>query len=335
MTMPANDRRNVLRTAGALLGAAGASVSFSSQAQTPAIGTKPGANTFLGDGALEANVHGKYNTAVGTNALKRNEGVDPASQDNSAFGLAALQNNTTGHANTAVGSNALFSNSDGSYNVAVGVDTLRSLVGGNHNIAFGYDALHYNVPGSFNIAAGYNALRINDEGCFNTAIGIEAMVCHTKCIPLIKQNGSHKTEEACVPSGNRPDGGDANVAIGFRSGTRGQKQSDGKPRPWVDIEHPCNSMTQTWGKENVWLGCYAGPSEEHVDNSIAIGYGATAKSNEVSIGNRRTSTTILHGNVTIINDGKAISITELFEELARLRGDLAAVRNELGKQSKS
>ena len=61
------------------------------------------------------------NTAVGLNALQNNT----TGNSNSAVGLSALQNNTTGNFNSAVGLNALLNNTTGGNNSALGVSAGR------------------------------------------------------------------------------------------------------------------------------------------------------------------------------------------------------------------
>src|SRR5215831_15776338 len=81
-----------------------------------------------------------FNTAEGLNALLNlTSGVN-----NSAFGFAALKGDSTGSHNTALGFQALLNN-NGSYNTAIGED-----------------ALVFNTTGSFNMALGQGALANNN-----------------------------------------------------------------------------------------------------------------------------------------------------------------------------
>lgn len=90
---------------------------------------------------------------------------------NTAIGLNALQNNTTGFTNLAVGSNALKSNTIGAINTAVGELALLSNTIGNFNTAIGRNALPANVSGSGNTGIGYGSLYSNITGYNNSALG--------------------------------------------------------------------------------------------------------------------------------------------------------------------
>ena len=84
-------------------------------------GGYPGGNTAEGINALH-----DVNTALGIN--------------NTAVGLNALTNDTTGPYNVAIGAGALQSNTTGQQNMAVGADALRSNIDGNFNMAIGFRA---------------------------------------------------------------------------------------------------------------------------------------------------------------------------------------------------
>ena len=102
-------------------------------------------------------------------------GGDPYS-DNTAIGLNALLNNTTGVGNTANGSRALLFNTTGAENTAIGRDALLMNIDGFGNTANGSAALLENTIGSSNTAIGFNALRNNTVGSYNTALGQAADV---------------------------------------------------------------------------------------------------------------------------------------------------------------
>jgi hypothetical protein len=75
-----------------------------------------GANTALGDGALQSNTTGSGNTAVGDAALSNNT----TGSNNTAVGLDALSANTTGNNNTAMGFLAGLNVQTGSNNIHIG-----------------------------------------------------------------------------------------------------------------------------------------------------------------------------------------------------------------------
>jgi trimeric autotransporter adhesin len=125
------------------------------------------ANTAIGIGALKNNTTGYDNTANGSYALYYNS----TGYDNTANGVNALNSNTTGFLNTANGYNALSSNTTGFYNTANGVNALNSNTTGSINTANGTYALYYNTTGYYNTANGVNALKSNTTGNYNSANG--------------------------------------------------------------------------------------------------------------------------------------------------------------------
>jgi hypothetical protein len=126
-----------------------------------------GANTALGDGALESNTTGIDNTAVGVDALESNT----TGSSNTAVGVDALQINTTGDDNTALGSAALSDNTTGSGNTAVGGGALPANTTGNNNTALGGFALENNTTGGNNTALGFLAGLSVTTGNNNIHIG--------------------------------------------------------------------------------------------------------------------------------------------------------------------
>src|SRR5438477_1528061 len=92
-----------------------------------------------------------------------------AGNNNTALGVAALQNLTSGDSNTAVGAGALQDSTSGSANVAIGNAALAHNAGGNFNVAIGTNALFSNSTGDGNVAIGLSALTGNSTGTDNTA----------------------------------------------------------------------------------------------------------------------------------------------------------------------
>jgi len=137
-------------------------------------------NTAFGYHALsDLTLSGKYNTAVGYQALMDNT----SGYYNTAFGFKALRENTSGYYNTAVGFEALEYNQTGYYNTAIGFKALKEHTSGYYNTAVGYQALSYNQAGYYNTAIGHNALANNQNGYGNVALGKSAGEYET---------GSHK-----------------------------------------------------------------------------------------------------------------------------------------------
>jgi hypothetical protein len=91
-------------------------------------------NVAIGFGALSSSsTAGFFNTAVGNSALLFNTG-----DANTAIGLSALINNTTGVGNTAVGDSALSGNTTGSANTALGADAGVSVATANGVTCIGH-----------------------------------------------------------------------------------------------------------------------------------------------------------------------------------------------------
>jgi hypothetical protein len=125
-------------------------------------------NTAFGNAALINNTTGANNTANGFQALQ----VNTTGASNTANGYQALQNNRTGISNTANGFQALRNNTTGANNTALGRDSLRSNTASN-NTAIGYEAALTNTTGTGITAIGYQSLRAS-TGNDNTALGFQA-----------------------------------------------------------------------------------------------------------------------------------------------------------------
>ena len=140
-----------------------------------------GATTFAADASINSLTVGlgggnvASNSAFGLNALQANTtGVS-----NTAAGRTALANNTIGNNNTATGLGALRLNTEGTNNTATGVGALYLNISGNNCTATGVSALYANTTGTNNVATGLSALRFNTEGINNTATGAGALYQNT------------------------------------------------------------------------------------------------------------------------------------------------------------
>lgn len=111
------------------------------------------------------------NTGLGLNSFL----APPTGSGNSAFGYAALKNDTTGAKNVAVGLNSLVFNTTASNNTAVGYSAMLTNTIGASNVAVGYQALYLNdgTLATQNVAVGVNAL-YNNTNERNTAVGYSA-----------------------------------------------------------------------------------------------------------------------------------------------------------------
>ena len=93
---------------------------------------------------------------------------------NTAYGVDALKNNTTGNGNSAFGFYTLLSNTTGNYNSAFGYYPLELNTTGSGNSAFGSGAAGGNISGLNNTAFGFLALEAVDQGYGgneNTGVG--------------------------------------------------------------------------------------------------------------------------------------------------------------------
>lgn len=165
-------------TTGALTVAGGLGVAMDAYINGLRVGKGGGnvvSNTAYGVNALQANTSGYSNTATGFEALVSNT----SGYSNTAAGYHALRANTTGSSNTAAGSFALLSNTTGGNNTAAGAYALFSNTTGFSNTATGYYALYANTTGNANTASGYQTLYANISGYANTASGIYALRANT------------------------------------------------------------------------------------------------------------------------------------------------------------
>jgi hypothetical protein len=131
-------------------------------------------NTAAGLNALADLTTGERNTALGAAALFSLTTAD----NNTAIGWRALRANTASH-NTATGYQALTNNTTGVNNTAMGLDALRENTTARLNTAVGSNALQVNTTGPYNSAVGAGALAHNTTGTANTALGEQALLRNT------------------------------------------------------------------------------------------------------------------------------------------------------------
>jgi hypothetical protein len=180
-----------------------------------------GANQAVDLGAYDLTVNG---LTIG----KGKKDAGTAYQYNSAIGVNALSNFSSGTKNTALGYNALASVTSTDQNIAIGVNAMGSTTQYfQQSVAIGNQALQYN-QGSFNTALGANSLSSasltsaatylvgvgalalwnNTSGQNNTGIGSYALGSNTT-----GNNNSALGQGADVSSGNLSNA----TAIGYNS----------------------------------------------------------------------------------------------------------------------
>jgi hypothetical protein len=247
------------------------------------------ANVALGDTALDSNVSGGYNTAIGNLALTSctsnyhtvvgsfagqnlttalSSGAIGAYALNSnttgpynyAFGNSALQVNTTGGYNTAIGSSALTANTTASNNTAVGYQSLKVNTTGAQNTAVGRLALDANTTASENTAVGNSALGANTTGANNTGLGSSALVANTTGAANVSVGVEALQANTTASS---------NTAVGYQAGYSGTTAFN---NAYFGIQAGYSSTTGqqntfigrnsgyhvTTGSKNTILGCYTG-----------------------------------------------------------------------------
>ncbi len=238
---------------------------------------------------------------------------------NTALGLQALANITTGFNNTASGYRALYSNTTGRYNTASGNQALTSNTTGITNTASGYRALYSNTTGLSNTASGVQALYANTTGGFNTASGVRALTSNT--------TGSNNTASGYRALLFNTTGG-GNTASGYRalySNTTGIRNTASGYRALY---------YNTTGSLNIAIGNRAGSNLTTGNFNIAIGNsGVAGEAYTIRIGGYQTRTFVagIHGgnvgatgvSVLINPAGRlgTVSSSRRFKEEIRDMGD--------------
>jgi hypothetical protein len=259
-------------------------------ATTPASSSTTGALTVAGGlgVAMDAYINGLRMGKGGGNVVS-----------NTAYGVNALQANTTGYSNTATGYEALVSNTSGYSNTAAGYSALRSNTTGYYNTATGYEALVSNTSGYYNTAAGHSALRANTTGYSNTAAGFYALRANTT-------GGNNTAAGAYALFSNTT--GSSNTATGYYAlrinTTGGANTASGYQSLYYNTSGYANSaagfyslLSNTTGYYNTAAGSYAlYANTTGVSNtaagSFALYYNTTGANNAAySYGSLRSNTT--------------------------------------------
>jgi hypothetical protein len=160
-------------------------------------------NSAFGMYALQNNSTGYANVAVGYLSLPQNT----SGNTNVAVGAEALYTNSTGYANVAIGPLALYYNTSGNSNNAIGINALQRNTSGVANDAHGSYSLYSNTTGTANCAMGYQSLYSNTVGTYNCAVGYQALFSNI--------NGQQNTAigyQALYNSTNQE-----NTAVGYQS----------------------------------------------------------------------------------------------------------------------
>jgi hypothetical protein len=105
-------------------------------------------------------------------------------QYNTGIGHAALQNNVSGNFNTAIGYFTQYYNTTGRYNTSLGSWSLLNHTTGEFNTAIGYSNQTTNTGGAFITTLGAYANVSVDSLTYATAIGADAVVAQSNSIVL-------------------------------------------------------------------------------------------------------------------------------------------------------
>jgi len=250
---------------------------------TTAIGYQAGYSNTSGQNSLIGANSGQYittgtrNTGVGVSTLGFNNGaVSITSNDNSAFGHAALTSLTSGAYNTAVGSFALLSNTTASSNTAVGYQSLYTNTTGANNSALGLYSLQANTTGQNSVAIGVSSLLLNTTGSYNTAIGLEALRANT--------TASNNTAVG-YQAGYTLSAVANQTFLGYQAGYSRSTGADNYST--VMIGNLAGYSTST-GIDNTYIGGYAARFQTGSSNT-ALGGGALYGASGTSTGSSNTA----------------------------------------------
>jgi hypothetical protein len=191
-----------------------------------------GFNTAVGYNAMNANVTGFRNTAVGGDALA----FGSHSTNNIAIGfraganLGTIPNYSPSTTTMITGIGAITTNSTytntADFNIAIGNLSLHTATAASRNIAIGHSALRtYSTQLGDNVAIGFHTLRDTTTGNNNTAIGSLALAKNTTGTNNIGIGGAAGTE-ITTGTNNLGIGGNTlgnisttsnNMALGFNA----------------------------------------------------------------------------------------------------------------------
>ena len=282
-------------------------------------------NVSIGMLSLYNNTTGNFNTAEGSKSLFGNS----VGNDNTANGYQSLFNNQTGHGNTAAGSNALFININGSNNVAVG-DSALYLNLASGNVAVGSKSLYTNALATGNTAIGFESLNAND-GDDNTAAGYSAL-----------HNNTTGTENTALGNGALYNNitGSYNAAVGY--GALNQNKASFNTALGnkalstnnTGVENTATGnqalLSNIDGSYNVANGSYALTENISGIKNTALGYSSLKQnkgSNNTAIGYNALNKNIIGTNNTATGD---FSLTESLGSFNTANGSVALINNTTG-----
>ncbi|EDM85185.1 tail fiber domain-containing protein [Limnobacter sp. MED105] len=244
-----------------------------------------GANTAIGINALNQNTSGFKNIAIGNIALFNNT----LGNKNTGVGYGALFGNTTGSNNTAMGDGVAYNLTTGDNNTALGQVALFSTTSGYKNTAVGQIAMFYNSTGFENVALGSEAMYSNTTGYKNTAVGHQALFSNTDGIENVALGTN-------TLSGNTT--GDYNTALGRWAGYS----------PYTG--GAVNTVNaNTTGSFNTFVGAFTLPSvATEIQYATAIGAGATVGTSNTLVLGRVSDVTVMGSSIDDLS-GNRLQVT--------------------------
>jgi hypothetical protein len=277
-------------------------------------------NVAIGNSALQENILGSNNTAIGYYALLNN-----TANNNTALGSWAMHATSSGTSNVAVGNGSLQTNQVGSGNTAIGFLALNQNTAGE-NTAIGSYAMNGNLTGTANVAIGTSSLQANQSGSYLTAVGYLAL------------NQSIAGENTAVgyKALFNNQSGTANVGIGHSALGAIQTNNYNTALGW-------NALNTGTGSYNTLLGASSGfTTGGSFTNSTAIGYNAKASaSNQVRLGDDNITSLYCKGayvstitgvsaNLYVSSSGQIMRITGSLDSLSQTNS--FSVKKSLGTQ---
>ena len=244
-----------------------------------------GANTAIGINALNQNTSGFKNIAIGNIALFNNT----LGNKNTGVGYGALFGNTTGSNNTAMGDGVAYNLTTGDNNTALGQVALFSTTSGYKNTAVGQIAMFYNTTGFENLALGSEAMYSNTTGYKNTAVGHQALFSNTDGIENVALGTN-------TLSGNTT--GDYNTALGRWAGYS----------PYTG--GAVNTVNaNTTGSFNTFVCAFTLPSvATEIQYATAIGAGATVGTSNTLVLGRVSDVTVMGSSIDDLS-GNRLQVT--------------------------
>ena len=237
-----------------------------------------------------------YNDNAGSIYTHDVSGTDDNANNNTAYGINALDAITTGDSNVAIGHQAATALTTAYNSVFVGKDAGLAVLGGAQNTFIGFEAGGSTTTGSRNTAVGNLAL---DDGFTtegdNTAVGHQAMGGSAV------GNGAEFNTVVGSLALDALTTGDSNSIIGYTAGTA---MTTGKNNTCIGstaggaiVSGQDNTIVGylagdalTTGSSNVIIGSGCDQAAVDADSCIVIGKDITAASNDFTFG--RASNTV-------------------------------------------